>query len=545
MILFSSFIISIIATILLMPILINLACRLNVLDFPNSRKIHCDPVPRIGGVAMALGACIPILVWAPMDKFVAAVLMGSAIVVIFGLIDDIRDIGFKTKFAGQALAAIIVILYGGLEIKSLGMFAPKGFLMPGWVSIPLTLVIIVAVTNAINLSDGLDGLAGGITLLSFLCIGYLSYLDELQAFKIISIAMIGAIFGLLRYNTHPATVFMGDAGSQLLGFLSITLSLGLTRGNNQINLVLVLLILGIPVLDTLLVIITRIFKGRSPFAADKSHLHYRIMNLGFFHSESVLILYILQGIFVSLGFVFRYAPAWVLLGLYLLLSGSLIYAISLAEFHEWKIKRYRLIDKIIKKRLRKLKQENVIIKISFKAVEIGFIFLLIFTCFLPRSMHIYFSLSSAVFLILMLVVWNIKKEWKPLLVEISLFMMIPFLVYLSETDISYLRGSFLIKAYSYSFGVLILFVFLTLKFTRRNGFKTNPMDILIILIALVIPNLPDQGIRSWQLGLVAAKIIVFYFTYEIIKGELRLDKNRLEVACIASLLIIAARGFVG
>ena len=545
MILFSTFLISTIITILLIPIFINLACKLNFYDLPNSRKIHCDPVPRIGGIAMALGAFIPIIIWAPMSEFVKSVLIGSGILVIFGLVDDIREIGFKTKFFGQILAALIVILYGGLRIESLGMFAPRGFFLPVWLSIPLTLVIIVAVTNAVNLSDGLDGLAGGITLLSFLCIGYLSYLNQFQAFEIMSVAMVGAIFGLLRYNTHPATVFMGDAGSQLLGFAAITLSLALTRESNQISLVLVLLIMGIPVIDTLSVMIQRIIKGRSPFAADKNHLHYKIMNLGFYHSESVLLLYVLHGTLVCMGFVFRYMPAWFLLTFYVLLSGALLTAINIAEYNGWRIKRYDFIDKVIKGRLRILKEENIIIKISFKAAEIGFIFLLIFTCFLPEHINIYFSFCSAVFLGLILLTWQIKKEWTSSVIEISIFLMIPFLVYLSEKDVVYLINTTLIKAYAFSFGILIFFILLTLKFTRRKGFKTTPMDFLILVVALVVPNLPDERIKSWQMGLIAAKIIAMFFTYEILKGELRLNTKKLEVTAIAALLIISIRGFIG
>ena len=197
MTLFSAFLLSTIITVLLMPIVINLACRVNIMDIPDARKIHCDPIPRIGGVAMAIGAFIPIILWAPPDKFVTSILLGGGFLVVFGLVDDIKNIGFKLKFTGQI----------------------------NWASITLTLLVIVAVTNAINLSDGLDGLAGGITLLTFLCIGYLSYLHKFQAIKVISVAMIGAIFGLLRYNTHPATVFMGDAGSQLLGFFAVPYNL--------------------------------------------------------------------------------------------------------------------------------------------------------------------------------------------------------------------------------------------------------------------------------------------------------------------------------
>jgi UDP-GlcNAc:undecaprenyl-phosphate GlcNAc-1-phosphate transferase len=528
-----------------MPIFIAMACKVNLMDFPNDRKVHCDPIPRIGGVVMAMGAFVAILIWAPLDDFVMAMLLGSAILVFFGFVDDIKGIGYKSKFFGQIIAALIVILFGGLKIKTLSVFTPTGFYFPDWVSIPFTVIVIVAVTNAINLSDGLDGLAGGITLLTFLCIGYLSYLDHFQAVEVISVAMVGAIFGLLRYNTHPATVFMGDAGSQLLGFIAITLSLALTRQSSQTSIILTLFMMGVPIIDTLYVVTQRAFKGRSPFAADQNHIHHKLMRLGLYHSESVLIIYLMHAILVCLGFIFRSTSPWFLMAFYMSYSGLIIVSIFIAEARGWQLKRYHFIDKIIKKQLRVLREENAIIKFSFRAVEIGFIFILLFSCFLPHHINIYFSIIALTFLGIIVIVWHIKKSWAFNIIEISIFLMIPFLVYLGETDVIYLVDTALEKAYTYSFGLLIVCVLLTLKFSRRRGFKSTPMDFLILFIALVVPNLPDERIQAWQMGLVAAKIVVLFFTYEVLKGELRLDTQRLSITGLLALMVISLRGFIG
>ena len=148
-------------------------------------------------------------------------------------------------------------------------------------------------------------------------------------------------------------------------------------------------------------------------------------------------------------------------------------------------------------------------------------------------------------LAVILLVWQIRKSWTATIIEISIFLMIPFLVYLSEKDVVYLMNTTLVKAYSFSFGLLIVFVLLTLKFTRRKGFKTTPMDFLILFIALVVPYLPDERIRDWQMGLVAAKIVVLFFTYEVLKGELRLDTKKLGIAGVLALIIISLRGFIG
>ena len=545
MILFSVFLISTIVTILLMPLFINLACKVNLMDFPTDRKIHCDPIPRIGGVVMAIGAFTSICIWAPFDEFVTALFIGSSILVVFGFVDDVKGIGFKSKFFGQILAALVVILYGGIKIKSLSVFTPAGFHFPDWFAIPFTVLIIVAVTNAINLSDGLDGLAGGITLLTFLCIGFLSYLVQFKASQVISIAMVGTIFGLLRYNTHPASVFMGDAGSQLLGFVAITLFLALTRNNNQISIILMLFMIGIPIIDTVCVFAQRIFKGRSPFVADKNHIHHKLMRLGLYHSESVLIIYLLHAVLVSLGFIFRFSSPWFLMAFFVFYSGLIVAIIFIADSKGLKIQRHDFIDRVVKGHLRKLREESAIIKFSFKAVEIGFIFLFLYSCFLPRNIHIYFSVCSMAMLAIILLTWQLRKNLTASIIEISMFLMIPFLVYLSEKDVVYLMNTTLVKAYSFSFGVLIVFVLLTLKFTRRSGFKTTPMDFLILFVVLVVPNLPDEKIRDWHMGLVAAKIVVLFFTYEVLKAELRKEITKLDAVGITALIIISLRGFIG
>ena len=494
---------------------------------------------------MALGAFLPIILWAPLSRFIIAVLIGSGVVVTFGLVDDMKNIGFKKKFIGQIIAALIVILYGGLKVQSLGGLFPGEVALPDWISIPLTATAIVAVTNAINLSDGLDGLAGGITLLTFLFIGYLSYLINFQSFEVMSVAMVGAIFGLLRYNTHPATVFMGDAGSQLLGFISVTLSLAVTRRSPEISPILPLLIIGMPIIDTLSVMVQRTLEGRSPFKADKNHLHHKLMSLGFYHSESVVLIYIIHAILVCFAFIFKYESDRFLLISFIMFAATIIFITFIAEYRGWRMKRYPFIDKVIKGRLRKFREENIIIKFSFKAVEIGFISILILTCFLPTQIPIYFSASALILLLTHLIIRQFKINNASFIIEVAIFLMIPFLVYLGQTNVYYLRDTFLIKTYNFSYGILIIFVLLTLKFTRRHGFKSTPMDFLILIIAIVLPNLPDERIRHWQMGFIAAKIVVLFFTYEILKGELRLQSNKLVFVGLFALIIIAVRGFLG
>ena len=532
-------------TIILIPVFKNLAIRVNFMDVPNDRKVHSCPVPKSGGIAMALGVFVPIFFWAPATEFTRTVLIGSGIIVLFGLIDDVRNLDWKTKLAGQCVAALIVIVYGGVKIKSIGMLFPNDILLPDWFAIPFTLIAIVGVTNAINLSDGLDGLAGGISLLSFICIGCLAYCVNNIVIVLFSIAVIGAIFGFLRFNTYPAALFMGDTGSQLLGFLAVILSLSLTQGNTPFTPLLPLILLGFPVLDTLTVMFERVVGGRPPFVADKNHFHHKLMQLGLYHTEAVLVIYIFQAFLVTSAFIFRFYSEWFLFIFYITFSTIILSGFFVAKKKGRKFKRYDFVDKVIKGWLRILKKKNILIRISSRLVEAGVPLLLLLTCFLPVSMPIYFSFFSIILLGIFLAVLYIKKEWTGVVLRLILYPLIPVVIYWSETNMAVWMNDELALFYNLSFGLLFFFVILTLKFTRRrNGFKSTPMDFLILFIALVVPNFPDEQIQSYHMGMMAAKIIVFFFSYEVLIGELRVELNRLGLTTILALMIIIVKGML-
>jgi len=532
-------------TLALIPIFRSLAVRVNAVDVPNERKVHFVPMPRSGGISMVIGALMPVILWAPRDKFVMAVLTGAVIITLFGLIDDLKNLGFKSKFAGQLVATLIVVLYGGLKIKCLGMLLPDGVFLPDWLSIPLTIFVIVGVINAINLSDGLDGLAGGISLLSFICIGYLAYLGENITIALMSVAITGAIFGFLRFNTFPASVFMGDAGSQLLGFLAVTLSLSLTQANTPLSPILPLIILGFPVLDTLTVMLERILDGRSPFAADKNHFHHKLMRLGLYHTEAVFVIYILQAFLVTYAFIFRFYPDGLHLFLYTIFSGIIVTGFLVADSTGWRLKRFDFVDRVIKGKLKALKEKNILIKLSYRVIETGVPLLLFFTCFLPASVPAYFSFLSMGLIGLITAAWLFKKRWVGGTLRLALYLLIPVAIYLTQIDMAPWINVRMVRLYNLSFGFMVFFLLLVLKFTRRrNGFKVNPMDFLVLFIVLVVPNLPDQQVRSYHMGLIAAEIITLFFSYEVLILELRGNLKKVGLSTIAALVVVSMRIFV-
>ncbi|SPD73184.1 Glycosyltransferase, group 4 family [uncultured Desulfobacterium sp.] len=542
MIFLPTILISMFITICVMPFLRRLAVRFHAIDIPDERKVHVNPVPKCGGIGIALGALVPIILWAPEDLFVRAVLIGAGIITVFGLADDFLNLGYKAKFFGQISAALVVILYGGIKITSLGALLPDGVLLPEWLAILLSIIVIVGVTNAINLSDGLDGLAGGTCLLIFLCIGYLAYCIENSMVSIMAFAVVGALFGFLRFNTYPATLFMGDAGSQMLGFLAITLSLGITQPNTAFSPILPILLLGFPVLDTLTVMIERMAEGKSPFVADKKHFHHRLIGLNLYHTESVFTIYIIQCFLITSAFFLRFYSGVFLLIYYFAFSVFIISGFFVAEKAGWKLRRPGL-EKSVKGRLKVLRETNIHIKFVFRVLHFGVPLLVIFSCLAPKTVPLHLAILSLGFIVLLFITRLLKEKWLSVVMGISLYIFVPFAIYTGENDMaSWLNGGTLL-AYNLSFAVLALFTFLTLRFTRRTrGFGITPMHFLIIFIALVVPNLPNIGIEKQSLGMIATKMIVLFFGYEVLTGELRGNTNKLWLGINSAMGVMAVRG---
>ncbi|MGD0229344.1 MAG: MraY family glycosyltransferase [Syntrophorhabdales bacterium] len=537
--------ISTFATILLIPLFSRTALRLNIgLDMPDGRKVHDHPIPRVGGIAIALAVYGSTVFLAPQGYFLKAYAISGLFIVFFGMIDDFKGIDFRFKFLIQTVAAIVMVIYGGIKIKSLGGLLPDDMLLPDAVAIPLTVVAIVGVTNAVNLADGLDGLAGGICLLSFCCLAYLAYLEEDLTSCLLALALAGALFGFLSYNTYPAKLFMGDTGSQFLGFSAISLSLRLTQGETAVSPLLPLLIIGFPVLDTFVVMAQRLAEKRPIFSPDRNHFHHRLMELGLFHTESVLVVYSIQALLVTAAFVFRFRAEWFLLAAYILFAAAILTGFHVAEKRRWRLPRYHFFDTIIKGRLRSLREQGAVIKVCFGIIRFGVPFLLFVSCLVPSEIPFSFSLLCTALMGVLLIVWRFKKDWMRGCLTVILYLFIPLIVSLGVEKAND-TGSLFSRLHSLSHIVLVFFVVLTLKFTRRErGFRTTPMDFLVLFIALVVPHVLSGYLHTENLSAIAATTMVFYFSYEVLMGELRGKLTGLAAASTLPFLIVIARGFL-
>jgi UDP-GlcNAc:undecaprenyl-phosphate/decaprenyl-phosphate GlcNAc-1-phosphate transferase len=546
MVFLSTLLLSIFITIALIPLCSRVAVRAQALDVPDERKVHTVPVPRCGGVAMALGSLVPVLVWVEMTPQFSAYLMGCAILSIAGIYDDFKGgLSVTTKFMAQVAAALVLVFYGGIVIRDVGNVLPRDMDFPYWLAAIVTVFVVVGVTNAINLADGLDGLAGGISLLIFLFISFLAYGTDSINIAIVALSLSGALFGFLRFNTHPAKLFMGDTGSMLLGFSAVALCIRLTQTHSPFSPVLPLILLGFPILDTLTVMAQRISEGRSPFSPDKNHFHHRLLRLGFFQTEAVFIIYAIQVLLVLSAWFFRFYSEWFLLLSYVIFSTLMVGFFTLADKTNWQFKRYDVIDRVVKGKLRKLRGRRLPIRFSFRGLSLVLPALLVVLTILPESIPGSLSILSGCFAALLILMWLIRKEWLGRVLMLCVYIFVPLIVYAGEMGKAPWASPLLVRGYSFLYILLVFFALMTLRFTgRKEGFHITPMDFIVMVLAIGLTALPREMFPEAVLKNVIPMILALFLGYEVLAGELRGNIQSIVWVTIISFIIVGIRGFI-
>jgi UDP-GlcNAc:undecaprenyl-phosphate/decaprenyl-phosphate GlcNAc-1-phosphate transferase len=303
------FAIALVIVLLLTPGVGRFARFLGVVDQPGeTRRLHVTPVPRLGGIALMLGIFVPALAFLPLDGPYRGILLGAAVATTVGAIDDFRGLPWWGKLGGQIAAGVVAIGFG----VNVDRFTFPGFgsqELPDWFSGPATLVWIVAIMNMVNFLDGLDGLAAGICAIAGSTFAVIGLSLGVPEAALLAAIVAGACFGFLHHNFYPARIFMGDSGALLLGFLLATLAVeGLVKTAALATLVLPLLVLAIPIIDTSFVVAKRM-KYRQPlYEADRTHLHHRFLNIGFSQARAVAYMYLWCALLAGAALATRFLP---------------------------------------------------------------------------------------------------------------------------------------------------------------------------------------------------------------------------------------------
>ncbi len=500
------------------PALLRWAPRVGLTDRPGARKIHDVPVPRVGGIAMAAGILVPTLLTAPLSPAIVGFLAGVLVLLVFGVWDDRADLNYRLKFLGQFLAVGLCMVLGDVRIEWL-TFGGR-IMLPEALSWTLTFVFLVGVTNAVNLADGLDGLAGGLALL---CLCALAVLGTITGnFTVTAIALIesGAILGFLRFNTHPARVFMGDGGSQMLGFsIGVLAILATQRERSALSAALPLLLLGLPILDTLTVMVRRVAAGRSPFSSDRNHIHHRLLDLGFAHREAVILVYCLQvGLFL-LAYYQRFDSDLLIGATFVAFGVTVLGALHWADRSGWRVHTGRalpLVSALLDK-LRKPESSSLIVRLATCTMAAGLLAYAALAILVSTRVASDIGLLSAAMLLIMMVLSYFAGAGTLTWVErLAAYVGVILLVYLDET--AQARGHVLAGLSSIVIAITGLAAACRFLFSGTRRFEVTSLDILVAFVALVVPNLP--GLISVPPNLAAGilKAVVLLYVVEMLEG---------------------------
>jgi len=489
---------------------------------------------------MAVGLLLPTLLTVELTPSIRGLLLGLVVLLLFGLWDDRVTLGYRAKFAGQVLAAGLCMIVGNVHVGTL--MIGSLIVLPQGVSIFLTFVFLIGITNAVNLADGLDGLAGGLVLLCLCAIALFAAMSGNVTVAEMALIEAGAVLGFLRFNTHPARIFMGDSGSQMLGFSVGALALLATQGETSpLSAALPLLLLGLPIMDTLTVMTTRIRAGRSPFSADANHLHHRLLALGFAHREAVLLIYMMQVALVLLAYSLRFETDSAVFIAFCAFAGVILGLLHRATQVGWKLSHLRDSGRI----RRYINGFTPAARIPALALGVMTTCLVVYaTTVLASSRRVGADLGlmslGMLIVLLLLSSWKAQRSlhwFERTATYISVVLLVyldqtipnkpPLLTTLSWTCVAITGAAALVRFW--------------LSPTRR--FELTTLDLIVLFIALVLPNLPGSIALPADLpGGIAKAVILLYVVEMILTIDLKRLMPRMFLA--VTLAVIAGRALL-
>ncbi len=529
---------------LVIPIAWRIAPWLGMIDLPDERKVHTTPVPRIGGWGIAAGCIIPLVLIHELSPLLVSFVIGVGTLFLFGLWDDARQIGHWPKFLGQIIATGVVVFYGELYVTRVPFF--EALTLAPLVGQLLTMVAMIGVINAINHSDGLDGLAGGETLLSMVALAFLGHLAGDSLVVDIALVTIGGTLGFLRFNTHPAQVFMGDSGSQVLGFaLSFLVVLLTQRANQATSAALPLLLLGLPISDILAVLYLRASAGLNWFKATRNHVHHRLLDLGFTHFDSVVCIYLLQATLVISAVLLQYESDLVVTASYVLPIATLFTVLRVAETRGWK--KSSLIARVLPGYL-----PDRLTSAGLRRATLGFIatlmpLLLLLPTVWAQSIPRDIGGLAGLFTVPLAaaLVWDARGQRAVAAVVIR--------------TITYIGAAFATYVYIKFPGpnlgavagpvngaviALAVAVGVFARFLSAQKFATTPTDYLIALGLVVLAIIGSIDVTTGNMVQFVTYVIVLFYGCEVVAGHVSRWRLVLGGPTLVALAVLAVRGLV-
>jgi UDP-GlcNAc:undecaprenyl-phosphate GlcNAc-1-phosphate transferase len=530
---------------ILVPFVARLSVSIGGIDEPGPRKIHSMSVPRLGGVAIFCAFLFTSIYFCEIGREVKGLLTGAMVIFATGLVDDLFGLTPRQKLVGQFIAASLAVLIGDLYVRNLGNPFGLGVIELGQLAIPFTVFGIVGMINAINLLDGMDGLAGGVCTIVCVDFAVLAYTTRNMELFALSIALLGGLLGFMRYNSHPAIIFMGDAGSLLLGYCMGVFAVLLVNGGElAVSPYIPLLLLGLPVMDTLVVMVNRFRAGKSAFLPDKTHIHHRLMDMGLGQKAIVLIVYGITYLLSLIAIFGRHLSDTQLLLLLLSITitvyGLVHHLTHNANWLKWFSRQSnKSLRKVAVLRLRV--QRCCVLLTSMKYVMLA---ILIMPALLPDLKNRMLPLLPLLLLGASACFYLLHRTWRDLTLQAFIYASGVFMIFAMENlgHDEVLPGVPL-KAFSHIlFGLLLCCVLATIALRNRaSKLLVSPFEYLIMLIVLSTPLLPAALISQYHLLTVAAKSVLLFIGFKLVLMQQMQRNRKVLLAIVLSMSAIVCR----
>jgi UDP-GlcNAc:undecaprenyl-phosphate GlcNAc-1-phosphate transferase len=539
---FYAFLVALFATLILVPPVSKLSVPIGGLDRRDARKVHEHDVPRLGGVAMfcsfslAFGSFVRLT---PQNLGFAA---GAAIIFLTGLADDLFHLSAKKKLLGAGMAALVAVTQGGARLESLGNLFGRGDIALGALALPFSVLAIVGVINAVNLLDGLDGLAAGSTLIACAVFGILGYQTGNQPLTFMAVALLGSLVGFLKYNSYPARVFMGDSGSLFLGYCMGYFSISLINGSAEtVSKVTPLIILAIPVLDTLFVMYRRFRSGQGLFTPDRSHVHHRLLGMGVGHQGAVVVVYVASYLLSAVAVLTSKLPDYQLAAI--LVLGCAVLCVAARAAVGLVVRRAGAVSGMLKagRTCRRLVAISRHLRTVIKYLAI---FVLLLTAAIPHQAGYQFPVVAGLLLLLSLTLLLLTGTCANRFLLFSLYFTGAFLVFaidnLARSEIIF--GVPVLGLSHLVFLVLFCVEGLELFLRRRPGLLVNStLESLLLLMVLSVPFMPTSYLTRYHLASVVGKSVILFLAYKLVLMRKPKRNRRLIVATQLALAVCMAK----
>lgn len=510
-------------TTVLIPAAMRAGHLFGMLDVPNYRGVHSGTIPRTGGIAITIGTLVPLLAIVKIEPYIIGTCLGALCILVVGIVDDLYDLDYRLKFIGQIAAAVVFLHFSGMRLPILEELWPDS----SWnLEIPtflLSTFFFVATINAMNLADGLDGLAAGIGLLIFISTSFLAYPQNDFRTLGICVCMIGASIAFLRFNTHPAVVFMGDTGSQFLGYMVGVAIMLVTQPKLGNSSVLALYFIGIPVLDTAMVILERLIEHRPVFRPDMNHIHHKLLKLGYRHSYAVVIIYSTQLGMILLGWMMRRSSGLVLLSVYAcLMSAFLVLLLFQRARHptgNHDVKSIAFENE--HSRPTPKRSRLVLSRLSWICLTGGLLVFYLYSPLLGRPVAKDIGLYSIGFVVAIILLRVIKKDVPGILLKIAAYF--PAVYYIILFDLA--NEDTLVWSHDKYNYYAIIFIVLGVSYigyliTTYDEVPVVAMDYLLLAVVVLTYFLPVTILSKYHVNIITIKVLITFLAFELLHYKL-------------------------